>query len=184
MYGETPFVSYTVCVNHVVEKVVSPSYWRYPFFANQTRGHIAEASLFFPPPPRHPPSTVRAVLATCYDIGLAPIFSAAYSYFTEIYIIGNRMRIKHKQGKHRHLSGELSYATTLCSIQALHACLVRRVNKINLIESNATKKGADVFFTRVFCSMIHPSNCGWISAMNNSSYETRATTEALKVYRF
>ena len=22
MYGETPFVSYTVCVNHVVEKVV------------------------------------------------------------------------------------------------------------------------------------------------------------------
>ena len=23
MFGETPFVTYTVCVNHVVEKVVS-----------------------------------------------------------------------------------------------------------------------------------------------------------------
>ena len=27
MYGETPFVSYTVCVNHVVEEVVSSAFY-------------------------------------------------------------------------------------------------------------------------------------------------------------
>ena len=53
MYGETLFVSYTVCVNHVVEKVVNST----PCVGQEGRARIAGLSLPLCPfvPPLSPP---------------------------------------------------------------------------------------------------------------------------------
>ena len=44
MYGEIPFVSYTVCVNHVVEKVVSCTGGTVVYNTNIFLGAVVEAA--------------------------------------------------------------------------------------------------------------------------------------------
>ena len=44
VYGETPFVSYTVCINHVVEKVVSSTGGTVVYKTNLSVGAVEEAT--------------------------------------------------------------------------------------------------------------------------------------------